>query len=216
MNTRRIPSWRVKENEVHEEIPPQVEIVSQVAQAVTTQLNLSMVPRMNDVKSTMTYRLRDFVRMNPPIFIAYKVGDDPQEFIDCVYKFLSAIGVTSRDKVELASYQLINVSTVWSQGQEEPRSAKVKFEKGGGSQNRKPMCVTCGKRQYRECLKGTGSCFYCGKEGHEVRHCPTIASREREGKQVSPNVPKDDALNKRRFYALWTRGEKSYEDDDDG
>ena len=46
-----------------------------------------------------------------------------------------------------------------AQTQEEPRSAKVKFERGGCSQNVKPTCVTCGKRHYGECLKGTESFF---------------------------------------------------------
>ena len=46
-----------------------------------------------------------------------------------------------------------------TQNQEEPRSAKVKLKKGGGSQNIKPSCVTCGKRHYGECLKGTESFF---------------------------------------------------------
>ena len=44
--------------------------------------------------------------MNPPISLGSKVGEDPQEFLDGVYKVLSAMGVTPRDKVELASYQL--------------------------------------------------------------------------------------------------------------
>ena len=52
------------------------------ARAVTTQVNLSMVRRENVVESTMTSRLRDFVRMNPPIFLSSKVGEYPQEFID--------------------------------------------------------------------------------------------------------------------------------------
>ena len=34
------------------------------------------------------------------------MGEDPQEFLDGVYKVLSAMGVTSREKEELASYQL--------------------------------------------------------------------------------------------------------------
>ena len=50
-----------------------------LALTVTTQANLSMVPRMNVVESTMTSRLSDFVRMNPPIFLGYKVGEDFQE-----------------------------------------------------------------------------------------------------------------------------------------
>ena len=79
----------------------------------------------------------------------------------------------------------------------------MKFEKGDGSQNGKPTCVTCGKRHYGECLRGTGSCFGCDKEGHKVSDCPT-----RDGKKVSPNVPKTKA----RFYAHWARVSKLDDD----
>ena len=44
-----------------------------LARVVTTQANLSMVPRMNVVETTITSMLRDFVRMNSPIFIFSKV-----------------------------------------------------------------------------------------------------------------------------------------------
>ena len=71
---------------------------------MTTQVNLSMVPRANVVESTMKSRLRDFVRMNPLIFPGATVGEDPQEFLDGVYNVLNAMGVTSRKKPELASY----------------------------------------------------------------------------------------------------------------
>ena len=84
-----------------------------LARAVTTQVTLSMVPRVNFVDSTMMYRLRYFVRMNPPIFLGSKVGEDPQEFLDGVYKVLSAMGVISREKEELASYKIREVSQVW-------------------------------------------------------------------------------------------------------
>ena len=53
----------------------------------------------------------------------------------------------------------------------------------------------------------------CWNDDHKVGDCPTIADRGREGKQISPNVPKDYAPNKRRFYELRTRGSKP---DDDG
>ena len=61
-----------------------------LAQAVTTQVSLSIMPRV--VEIIMTSRLRDFIRMNPPIFLCSKVGEDPQEFLGGVYKVLSAMG----------------------------------------------------------------------------------------------------------------------------
>ena len=67
-----------------------------LAQAVTTQINLSIVPRVNVVERTLTSRLIDFVRMNPPIFLGSKVEEDPQEFLDGVYKVLSAMGLHLR------------------------------------------------------------------------------------------------------------------------
>ncbi|TMX01870.1 hypothetical protein EJD97_023344 [Solanum chilense] len=73
MNTRRTPVRIVEENDVNEEIPSQVEEVAQPDQVpIRGQAN----------ESTMTSRLGDFVRMNPPIFLGSKVGEDPQEFLD--------------------------------------------------------------------------------------------------------------------------------------
>ena len=92
----------------------------------------------------------------------------------------------------------------------------MKLEKGGGSQNGRPIRVTCGKRYYGECLKVTGRFFSCVKEVHKLRYYPIIASREKEGKKVAPNVPKDDVQATRHFYELQTRGEKLDGDDDKG
>ena len=80
---------------------------------MTTQLNLIMVPRVNFLEITMTFRLVYFVRMDPPFFLGSKVGEDPQEFLDGVYKVLSTMEVTCREKGELASYQLRDVSQIW-------------------------------------------------------------------------------------------------------
>ena len=80
---------------------------------MTTQVNLSMVPRANVVESTMTSRLIDFVRMNPPIFLVSNVGDDPQEFIDKVYKIVHAMGVTYRESgVGFISIEICGASVV--------------------------------------------------------------------------------------------------------
>ena len=79
--------------------------------AIAEKDNLNMMPRV--VESTMTSRFRDSVRMNPPIFLGSKVIEDLHEFRDGVYNVLSAMGATSKEKAELASYQLKNVSQIW-------------------------------------------------------------------------------------------------------
>ena len=72
-----------------------------------------MVPWSNVVETTtINSRLRDPVTMNTPIFLGLKVGEDPQEFIDEVYKIVPTMGATSREKVELPSYQLKDVIQV--------------------------------------------------------------------------------------------------------
>ena len=49
-----------------------------------------------------------------------------------------------------------------------------------------------------------------------MRDCLNITSRGREGKQVAPNVPKEDVPKaKAHFYALWTRGLNPDENNDD-
>ena len=55
-----------------------------IDRAMTTQANRDVGPRVNVLESTMTSRLRDFVRMNPPIFFGSNVGEDSQEFLDVV------------------------------------------------------------------------------------------------------------------------------------
>ena len=94
------------------------------------------------------------------------------------------------------------------QTQEERKSAKVKFERGGGSQNVKPTCITCDMKHHGECILGTGRFYGCRMEGHKVTNCPNIASKGKEGKQVAL-VFKRMMLQKRgvsmRFELEWTR-----------
>ncbi|TMW83530.1 hypothetical protein EJD97_001447 [Solanum chilense] len=144
MNTRRSLTRIFEDNDVHEEIPPQVEQVKQAPQGsqgfqgdhepiveggMTTQPNLSIVRRVNVVESTMISRLRDLVRMNTPIYLGSKVGEDPQEFLHGMYKVLSSMEVSSREKVELASYHLRDVSQIWYTRWKDNRPVEASFFK---------------------------------------------------------------------------------------
>ena len=77
------------------------EALLNLSRDMTTRVNRGIDPRSNVVESTMTYRLRDLVRMNPHIFLDFRVGEDPQEFLDGVNKVLRSMRVTSREKAEL-------------------------------------------------------------------------------------------------------------------
>ncbi|WMV50725.1 hypothetical protein MTR67_044110 [Solanum verrucosum] len=61
----------------------------------------------------MASRVRDFMRMNPPKFNGSKVEENPQEFIDKLYKILDIMGVTLVEKAELTAYQLKGAAQIW-------------------------------------------------------------------------------------------------------
>ncbi|TMW96555.1 hypothetical protein EJD97_007171 [Solanum chilense] len=52
------------------------------SQAMTAQVNREVGPNMAQHASTMASRLRDFTRMNPPVFFGSKMDEDPKYFLD--------------------------------------------------------------------------------------------------------------------------------------
>ncbi|WMV13523.1 hypothetical protein MTR67_006908 [Solanum verrucosum] len=122
MNTRSNPR-RAKEENVDRGVPPQglqgdqvlignqeneVSVVPPamtneeiraafltLAQAMTAQANRDVEPRVNANESTTASRLRDFVRRNPPIFLGPRIGEDPQGFLNEIYKIVDAMEVFS-------------------------------------------------------------------------------------------------------------------------
>ncbi len=59
---------------------------------LTTDGNRGIEPRVIIVKTTMTSRFREYVRINPPIFLCYKVGEDPQELLEVCIMCLVSLG----------------------------------------------------------------------------------------------------------------------------
>ena len=60
----------------------------------------------------MARRLRDFTRMNPPMYFGSKIDEDPKYFLD-EFNILFFMGVSTTKKVELSAYQLKDVSKTW-------------------------------------------------------------------------------------------------------
>uniref|UniRef100_M1DMF2 Retrotransposon gag protein n=1 Tax=Solanum tuberosum TaxID=4113 RepID=M1DMF2_SOLTU len=60
-----------------------------------------------------TSRIRDFLRMNPPSFTGSSTSEDPKNFVDELKKVFDVMHVANTKRVELAAYQLMNVSRTW-------------------------------------------------------------------------------------------------------
>lgn len=49
-------------------------------------------------------KIQDFMSMSPSKFYSSKWDEDPQKFVDKVYKVLATMNVSSKEKVKLATY----------------------------------------------------------------------------------------------------------------
>ncbi|WMV46623.1 hypothetical protein MTR67_040008, partial [Solanum verrucosum] len=83
-----------------------------LAQGMMTQANMEVVVPMNPNMGTMATRVKNFTRMNPPEFHGSNVVENPQEFIDEMYKVLLIMELTPVEKLEFVVYQLKGVSQV--------------------------------------------------------------------------------------------------------
>ncbi|XP_069150274.1 uncharacterized protein [Solanum lycopersicum] len=128
MNIWRTPNRRVEENDVQEDIPSQVEEIEPVPKdAQGDQVpnveggnddplelsNRDIREALIALARAMTTQVERLCEDEPFYFSCLWGEEDPQEFQEGVYKVLSAMGVISWEKAELASYQLRNVSQIW-------------------------------------------------------------------------------------------------------
>ncbi|XP_015060549.1 uncharacterized protein LOC107006535 [Solanum pennellii] len=162
-----------------------------LARVITTHVNGGVENRVNALESTMTSRFGNSVSMNPAIFLGYKVGEDPHEFLKGVLVESGPIEWEELKEALLGKNFLRERSEEKKRAsnQDEASDTKDKLERGGGSRIVKPTCSTCGNKHVGMCLTGTGVFYGCGKDGHKVRDYPTIAARGRKAKQVPPYPP---------------------------
>ena len=87
------------DGEMREAFFKMAQAITTQAQAITTQANMEVAPRENQHASTMAIHLRDFTRMNPFMYFGSKFDEDPQDFLDDVYKILFTMGVSTTEKI---------------------------------------------------------------------------------------------------------------------
>ena len=91
------------DGEVRNALLQMAQTITTHARAITAQAARECASRENLHASTMTSRLRDITRMNPPMYNGSKVSEAPQEFVDKVHKILCAMGVDEEAKAELSA-----------------------------------------------------------------------------------------------------------------
>jgi len=79
--------------------------LAQMANAITMQAGRNT--------PTQALRIRDFTRMNPPEFHGSKQNEDPQDFIEEIFKIVDIMGVASSVKAELVAYQFKGIAQTW-------------------------------------------------------------------------------------------------------
>ena len=73
---------RLTDDEVRASLAQIAQTITMQAQTMTAQVNREDVQRENLPVRNMAEMVRDFMRMNPPMFTRAKTSWDPQEFID--------------------------------------------------------------------------------------------------------------------------------------
>ena len=68
--------------------------IHSLTQVLSTQVARDTSVQVNLNASIITSKIRDFTRMNPLTFFNSKVEEDPQGFIDEVFKVLDAMDVS--------------------------------------------------------------------------------------------------------------------------
>ena len=82
----------------------QANVVTSQLQVMMAQVNREVVPHMTQYACTIYSFMRHFTMMNTSMLFGSKEGEEPQNFVDKVYKILFTMVVSSNKKVEVAAY----------------------------------------------------------------------------------------------------------------
>ena len=94
-------------------ITTQAQDVTTQDQAFTAQANMEIVPRAKQHVGTIASHSKDFTMMNPPTLYGSKVEKYLKDLFDEIYMILYTMGLTTREKAELAINQLKDVDQTW-------------------------------------------------------------------------------------------------------
>ncbi|XP_075099152.1 uncharacterized protein LOC142176017 [Nicotiana tabacum] len=88
-----------------------------------TSLVAAQAQRQNTgaAEKPVSTRVRDFINLDPPVFTGSDPKEDPQTFIDQVYRTLRVMHVSDTEAVELASYRLRDLAVLWYDSWERSR-----------------------------------------------------------------------------------------------
>ncbi|XP_069150258.1 uncharacterized protein [Solanum lycopersicum] len=148
--------------------------------------------------------------MNAPMYIGSKVDEDPQDFLDEVYKILLAMRVSTTEKDNHSSYQLKDVAQacliVHAQQVEESRIGNMNREAKGAKLFESGSSKSRLDVQDKPKLKK--SCYGCGKGFHMVRDCTNVRIEGKGNSQDQQSGPSSEAPKRNHFHALKARGEQ--------
>src|SRR5688572_31042445 len=94
-----------------DEVPYEVPVVD--VNATLTQMANAIAMQVGRNAPTPASRIQDFTRMNPPEYYGSKANEDPQDFIEEIFKIVDIMGVSPTEKAELAAYQLKGIAQIW-------------------------------------------------------------------------------------------------------
>ena len=94
-----------------DEVPNEAPVVN--VNAALAQMANAIAMQAGRNAPTPASRIRDFTRMNPPEYYGSKANEDPQDFIEEIFKIVDIMGVSPTEKAELAAYQLKGIAQIW-------------------------------------------------------------------------------------------------------